>query len=365
MNFQVKHLLKKGDLFYRRRVPADVWPQFGGKEWIYQSLKTHDLARACQLCTQLTQEHDATWEVLRMPGSAVLSKEAIREAAEKLLLSWGAQRSELNPFAGPVEYKPTVKQKLEGYFEKKYHSDVPTLIDQGKLAEHEIEAFALLSDNPKNIPLSEALEFYLSEHKNKDNHLFCTKARLAIQLAVQAFGDKPIVKITREDARQMRDRISVGRKTTTIRRNLGIVSAVINFAIREKELSSTNPFEALQIAGEGEDSEIRIPFSHDELLMVSKAAREKNEQFAWISSILIETGARIGEIACAKVEDVFLDEPIPYIHLREHLDEGRRLKTGSGSERVLITTQGLRALGCQAGSLASWHQSLALPKIWS
>ena len=78
----------------------------------------------------------------------------------------------------PVEYKPTVKQKLEGYFEKKYHSDVPTLIDQGKLAEHEIEAFALLSDNPKNIPLSEALEFYLSEHKNKDNHLFCTRARL-------------------------------------------------------------------------------------------------------------------------------------------------------------------------------------------
>ena len=133
----------------------------------------------------------------------------------------------------------------------------------------------------------------------------------------------------------MRDRISVGRKTTTIRRNLGIVSAVINFAIREKELSSTNPFEALQISGEGEDAEVRIPFSHNELLTVSKAALEKNEQFAWIASILIETGARIGEIACAKVEDVFLDGLIPYIHLREHLDEGRRLKTGRGSERVL------------------------------
>ena len=54
MNFSVKHLLKKGKLwFYYRRVPEDLRAHYDEKQFIRLSLKTHDLLAASQACERL------------------------------------------------------------------------------------------------------------------------------------------------------------------------------------------------------------------------------------------------------------------------------------------------------------------------
>jgi integrase len=342
MNFQVKHLLKKGKLwFYYRRVPEDLRAHYDGKQFIRLSLRTHDLPTATQACERLTQEHDALWQVLRSDEGGDLTKEQIRTSAEKLLALWGAKRFELNAFEPGPKDKPAVKQKIEGYFEKKYRSgDVPSLIEKGKLSEAELEAFALLADNPKHVPLSEARDFYLSEHANGQNPRFRTKVTTDIKSAIDVISDKPLIQLSRDDARKVRDSLMGTRKTATVRRILSVISAVVNFTIREKGLDCRNPFEAVKIAGEGRDSETRDPFTREELLTISGAAFVKNDDRAWIAALQVETGLRMSEAALLRVEDIHLDGgPIPYIDIKEHFEHGRGLKTGDISAR-LVPLQG-------------------------
>jgi hypothetical protein len=48
--------------------------------------------------------------------------------------------------------------------------------------------------------------------------------------------------------------LAEGLKTTSVRRSINHINAVLNVAIREAELAKQNPFSNLPIAGEGKDS---------------------------------------------------------------------------------------------------------------
>lgn len=346
MNFSVKNLLRKGDLwFYRRRVPIDLLTYYSGKKFVYASLHTHDLTKAAEACKRLTQEHDALWEVLRAPGGLDLTKEQVRAQAEKLLSSWGVSRFDLNPFSDKPINEPEVKRKVEAYISRKHKKPVSAL-EEKDFSEAELEAFSLLTDNPKHISLSEACEFYISEHKSREVYDFTKGVRRAIQFAVDTIGDKPLIKISREDARQVRDKLLADpkKKTTTVKRNLSLISAAINFTILEKELSCENQFAKLKIPNCGQDAEKRIPFTAEELQTISQACLMRDDEVAWIAATMIETGPRIGEVACARVEDIFLDHDIPHILIRPNVAEGRTLKTSSSARAIPLKGAALWAV---------------------
>jgi integrase len=123
--------------------------------------------------------------------------------------------------------------------------------------------------------------------------------------------------LTREHARTLIDRLAAdGNKTTTIRRSLNHIKAVVSAAIREAELAKANPFAALQIANEGQDAEEASVPDRKTLEDIAKALREDVTTVGILSMILRETGTRIGEFSGMKVSDVFLDAPVPYVRVK-------------------------------------------------
>jgi integrase len=370
MNFKVKNLLRKGQLwFYYRGVPRDLRAYYGGKQFIRLSLKTHDLMAATQACEALTAEHDKLWEVLRSDGGLEQTAEQVKDGAERLLAAMGTEHY------GIARGRPVTK--LRDHLTKKHGAFVPdnTLTADGKLwldmsqmerfkklTAAELEACTLAAADPRLITLSEARDFYLGEHTRGSEHKFKTNVTSTVKKAIGVIGDKALRNLNRDDARKVRDALAEGgRKTNTVRRYLTTICAVINLSIKEKSLGCQNAFEGLQIAGEGKDAEVRNPFTRAELLTVSSAALVRNDVCAWVAALQVETGLRMAEAALLMAEDVHLDGEIPYIDIREHAEHGRGLKTGESSAR-LVPLQGCALWAVRSALAASGDSPWLFPK---
>ena len=160
---------------------------------------------------------------------------------------------------------------------------------------------------PKPILLSDTLERYLAEHRRGKDIKFIRNVRIAIDLVVQTIGDMELKALTRDHARLVRDALTEGHSTATIRRRLGSVNAVINFGRREFSLECGNPFESLQIAREGLDTKKRLPFTLDERQRIEIACRTIDDDIRHIVAIQLSTGARLAEIVGLRREDIFLE----------------------------------------------------------
>lgn len=155
--------------------------------------------------------------------------------------------------------------------------------------------------------------------------------RLAVQLLSSVSGDIGVESYTRDDARAfvraLEDR---GVSTSTIRRRINSISAILNYAYAELDIDKRNPFTRVMIKGEGKDRKKRGTFTVEQLKEGYEEALSFGSHVRLLFPILGETGCRIGEIVGLRLEDIDLDEGI--IHIRPHTH--RRLKT-TGSERSL------------------------------
>lgn len=213
--------------------------------------------------------------------------------------------------------------------------------------------------------LGDARKVYLKEHVRADDPT--TDSRVVgftnrvVDAAIAVIGRDPeLTSITREDARKIRDEMldrvkvtgrGVGGKVSasTVGRELSILSAVVNYGIRELGLPDTtaNPFHGLPVArvakGRGEKpGEKRDPFPAD----VLKAARQKvlsacspSLQLVW--RILEGTGCRLAEVTGLTVDDVNVSGPFP--NIRVTWNENRRLKTETSRRHVPLVGDALEA----------------------
>jgi integrase len=168
----------------------------------------------------------------------------------------------------------------------------------------EREALRLMNEAPKDrrVLLSEALERYLSEHKNGQDIRFARDTRRAIGIVISTVGDLPLSEYSRDHARAIRDALLPGHSSATVRRRLDSISAVFNLGRREFSLKGCeNPFEKMQIPREGLDAKKRVPFTTDELQLISDACLKENDDIRWIIATQISTGARLGEIVGLRV----------------------------------------------------------------
>jgi integrase len=153
---------------------------------------------------------------------------------------------------------------------------------------------------------------------------------IAITKLIQTCGDKDIEDFDRKDARKFVD--SYGKvKTTTIRRRLNSINAVVNWAAYELDLQKRNPFARLIIRGEGSDAQSRQPFSVPELSDLYSRSMSYGK-LRLILPILGETGCRLSEVLGATKEDI--QELEGHRVLKIRLNLCRTLKT-AGSERTI------------------------------
>ena len=216
----------------------------------------------------------------------------------------------------------------------------------------EAQAIKLVKDGALDKPfLKDALTLYLRLHPKGSD----TKYRQGVQRdwgrLIAHCGDIPCDSLTRSQGRSFVDQLlKTGLKTTSVRRVLRSINAVLNMAFKELEVSKSQPFSALKIAGEGADSiHTEVP-SVGKLRVLAAVLEAKDTPTALIAALMLETGPRIAEISGLKVSDVVLDAAVPYLRIRPN--EWRDLKTEASQRDVPLVGLSLRAAQkaiCQAG----------------
>jgi integrase len=366
---------KSGLLYYYRRIPEELRGHYRGKRFRLQSLKTRDQQEALRKVAALASADDALWTSLRTPEAKDLglTTPETRVAAQALLKDLG-----LSPGEGArtghegQEILGTIVDVLDGYFITRYGADY----ERSRHDEHfaamrppqsfynpvEAGAVRLTMSDPRKprVLLSDALDHYLRHHKNHAKSKFVKDNTNYIGHVIAAVGDLPLSEYRRTDANKVRDRlIASGVAGSTVRRSLNAITAIFNHGLREFDLRGLgNPFEKLPIPQEGEDSEVRHPFTTEELKIIAAACEKQDDDIRHLIAIQADTGARLAEIVGLRIEDVILDHDVPHICIRPHERLGRTLKNANSERKVPLVGIALwgaiRALEASNGLSKGW-----------
>jgi integrase len=367
----VQHVfLKRGIYWYQRRIPRDVVSFFPcASGLIRKSLSTRDKSEAAYRASALAAQDESLWASLRSGQQETTPQ--VTDAARALLRAFGLKEGEAGTTGksiGDGVAREEASDALDGYLQlmnpdykearersryetlsREQQNDELTLVQQ--------ETMRLLHEPP--VPskprLSDVLTNYLATHDKGQNAKFQADVKRAIGLVVSTAGDLDVTLYTRANAEVVvHNMTSKGSKTATVRRSLTSIVAVFNFAIEQMHLDLRNPFQKFKIAREGKDVKSREPFTPSELKLVASDCRNRNDDLRFIAAMLLDTGARLGEIVGLRVSDVFLKDEIPHVFIQPHEALGRTLKTPASKRRVPLLGEALwaadRAVACKDNS---------------
>ena len=218
------------------------------------------------------------------------------------------------------------------------------------------EMCRIADGQPAPRTLTDALEHYLRNHPKGESKRFARDVNRSIDLVVRVAGDLPIEAYRRSHAEAVRDAmLAEGCSTTTVRRRIrGCIAPVFADGIQAFDLHlARHPFQRLKIANEGKDAEKTIPFSPDDLLCLDREIRSHNDDIRQAIGLMLETGARLGEIIGLKRSNVILDGPVPYMNLQEHAERGLKSKQSIRQVPLVETS-----LWCARQALARGSEAL-------
>ena len=178
--------------------------------------------------------------------------------------------------------------------------------------------------------MSQALDLYLRlKGVNKDK-TFKRGAERNIQSVIDVLGDRPLDEYSSSDAAMYRDHLlKRGLNTASVKRNFSTIRSIINLTIQEHGLDCRNAFSKVYLP-ELDDVKQRKPIPIENIRQIQKDCVSYDDEARWLVSLISDTGMRLSEAAGLHVDDIKLDEEVPYIKLRRH--PWRSLKT-KGSER--------------------------------
>lgn len=244
VSIKTRFIEKRGNVFqFVMRVPSDLIEKFG-KDRIRESLKTTDPQEAIRKADQLAKRYLLQFKVLR--GKEPLTPLVVSEAAAALADKWGS----LDAFVDSV-----VEPKRDLYAQG--DDEIHQTADPAEyLTPVEIAVVNRFKEGTDAVRLSTALDIYWKTHKKSGDSAFVAKVSRDWNKLVSLVGDVTVLSLNRAQARHFVDHcLEASLKTTSVRRSISHINAVLNVAIREAELTKQNPFANLPIAGEGSDSE--------------------------------------------------------------------------------------------------------------
>ena len=197
----------------------------------------------------------------------------------------------------------------------------------GSSVNHKVDIPAIINSfKPTSHILSDLAEEYISLKQIDEK-----SPRSALATFMSLAGDRDVSLYSREDAKLLIHHLELkGNKTTTIRRRINSLSAILNYAYSELDLDKRNPFTRLFIRNEGHDVFKRGTFSKEQLKAGYDKALASGSNVKLLMPLLGETGCRLSEIVGLRIEDIDMENDL--IHIRPNA--ARRLKT-RGSERTL------------------------------
>ncbi len=180
--------------------------------------------------------------------------------------------------------------------------------------------------------LSDACDLYLRLKGIGKDKVFNRTAKRNTAYVITVLGDRPLDAYTSSDAAAFRDWLTgKGMTMKTVKRVFASVRAIVNLTISEEGLGCNNAFARTYFPAEINPIK-RKPIPVDEIKRIQKLCMTTDDDMRWLIALISDTGMRLGEAAGLHLDDIRLNEPIPYIDLRPH--PWRSLKT-KGSERCI------------------------------
>ncbi|SNY93452.1 hypothetical protein SAMN04515647_3746 [Cohaesibacter sp. ES.047] len=307
--------------YYNRRVPKRL-VEIEGATDIKLSLKTdsYDLAKSKAIA--INSKIELRWDALLASRSG--DAEEQWQAAQKLARSFGVTY---------VSADKLLEDEVSGLVRRL------ELIEQSGRIESKVVADALLgtADQP-SLTLSKALSYFWDLSKTDTQGKSPNQVRKYKNPREKAFrnyiaikGDQVLTSVTRADALDFRDWwadriVNEGLTPNSANKDIGYLDIICNRVCDAKRLEWEKPFKGLKFR---ETEPLKTPPYSTEFLTANFFNRQSlstlNEDQQLMFYMLIETGARPGEIINMKPEQIKLNHPIPHIEIRP--SNGRELKT--------------------------------------
>ena len=179
--------------------------------------------------------------------------------------------------------------------------------------------------------LLEAQDIYLSTKGVNKNPLFFSHTKRAVGYVVDLLGNKTLDLYTGLDAARFRDKlIDRGLKTSSVRRNITCIKAVVNFTIHELGLNCKNAFSHVYLHEEEKINNRTINI--EDIRKVQRECLNKQDELRLLVALISDTGMRLSEALGLRVEDLVLETNIPYIELKPN--DARTLKTSTSRRQI-------------------------------
>ena len=192
----------------------------------------------------------------------------------------------------------------------------------------------VMANDVKSLPsptLSEAMHLYLQLKDVGKAKTFRQAAMRNVSVVVRVVGDKPIADYSTIDAGKVRDAmIAKGLAVLSVKRTFITIRAIINLAIAEHGLNIRNPFSAIFMPDA--DSKKRVSIPVDTIHEIQQACYNIDDDIRWLVALISDTGMRLAEAVGLHVDDLRLDEEVPYVDIKPH--PWRPLKTKSSKRQV-------------------------------
>ena len=174
---------------------------------------------------------------------------------------------------------------------------------------------------------------------------------LAIDTCEKALGRLPINQLTRAHGDAFRSWLQEQPiSSKTARDRFTWIKSLLGYAFRELELIPRQPWEGMEIQVSKtqtrrawKDEELQQLFSQPLFTQYDtpKGKKSGSDAAYWIPIIALYTGARIGELAQLKANDINVIDGVPLLHITD-AGEGQRVKSSASVRSIPIHSELIR-----------------------
>ena len=264
-------ICRNGIFYYSRRVPADLHMRFN-KDRVIISLRTKSQDKALSSAKTLSDRLERYWDSLRL---------------------------------------------------ELFHSKELGLYTMSSISE---------KPKPSSFSIDDALNLYFELKGNGRRKTFFQLANRSVDYLKEVSSTTVVESFQPADATAFRAHLfQKGLSSASVRRIFSSIKSIINLAIKEQGLICQNVFASTFIP-EDNASKKRLPIPIEALIAIQKECVKIDDENRWLLALISDTGMRLSEAVGLHVEDILINQSVPFIDLKPH--PWRSLKT-LGSQRQI------------------------------
>ncbi len=173
-----------------------------------------------------------------------------------------------------------------------------------------------------------AYEIYSKESPAANQIKFQLDLARYYQYFVEVFGDMPLDELRHWHIVQYRDiKLKQGLKTSTVRKHVGGLNAMLNMAFKHLDIDRLSPFRGLRIPNEGYDKKQLITVTTELIHKVKHSLIGFHAPHRLVALVQLNTGMRLSEPVFARLDDCVLEHAIPHLWVRPNELSQRKTKS--------------------------------------